>query len=92
MPVFTPFNFPFNTDKLISAFLQRKIKKHDSLLQKYGWLMCNISIKDLIVGLPGLFHNTAQSAQCVTIPKNMYSNKFIQIVHLNSVISYCRSF
>ena len=91
MPVFALFNFPINTDKLISAFLQRKIKC-DSLLQKYGWLMCNISIKDLIVDLPGLFHSTAQLTQFVTIPKNMYSNKFIQIVHLTSVISYCRSF
>ena len=46
--------------------------------KKYGWLTCNISIKDLIVNLPGPLHSATQPAQFVKFPTNVYSNKVTQ--------------
>ena len=63
MPAFTPFNFPFNADKLISTHLQKELNMimmnaiHS--VTKYGWLMYNIPIKDLIVSLSGPVYCTA---------------------------------
>ena len=59
MPIFTPFNFPFNTNELVSDHLQKKMKmimmnaKHS--VTKVWLVMGNISIKDLIVSLSGMF-------------------------------------
>ena len=62
MPAFTPFNFSFNANKLISAHLQKKLNvimmNAIHSVMKYGWLMHNIPIKDLIVSFSNL-HGTA---------------------------------
>ena len=52
-----------------------------TLSQKYGWLMCNILIKDLIVSLSSRLYSTAQPTRLVTFPTKMYPNKSTQFEH-----------
>ena len=49
---------------------------------KYGWLMYNISIKDLIVNFSGPLLGTAQPTRFVAFSNSMYSNKFTQFEFL----------
>ena len=76
MLVFIPFNFPFNTNELISADLKRKIKHDNDECYILSRSTCNISIKDQIVSSSDPLDSTAQPTRFVTLPTNVYSNKF----------------
>ena len=70
MPVFTPFNFPFNTDEFNECPPPEKIEQNSNkcyTLFHEIWL-AYVSIKDLIVSFSSPLHGTAQSAQFVTFP------------------------